>query len=115
MNPAKLTPKLAAQLEKTGPAEILELVLEVDPKFHSTETANSRSRSERIAVQKAAFDRAIAPIEEAVQKLGGEVTGQAWINQTVRARVPAREVGRLSDLEMIASIDTPHRLELETR
>jgi hypothetical protein len=52
-------------------------------------------------------------VEEAVRNAGGEVTGHAWINQTVRARVPADRVKELSEHERVAVLDAPHPIEAE--
>jgi len=52
-------------------------------------------------------------VEQAVGEAGGEVTGTAWINQTMRVRVPRNSLATLSELEIVTSLDLPNKLELE--
>lgn len=105
----KLTDKLAEKLEETDASDLLEIILELGSQAESAQppTEEKRSRGEKIASLKEAFSRDAAPIEEAVRKAGGEVTGRAWINKTMRARVPAQSVKELSEHEKIAALDTP--------
>jgi hypothetical protein len=114
MQLAKLTPKLVARLEGSVPSEMFDLVLELDPHSNRVEGASSLSRTEKIARQKEAFNSILVLIENAIREAGGEVTGGAWINHTVRARVPAGAVGKLAELEMITSVDTPNPLRKDT-
>jgi hypothetical protein len=111
----KLTEKLAEKLEKTDASDLLEIILELGSKSESSSQQPSaqetRSRGEKIAALKEAFSRDAAPIEEAVRRVGGEVTGRAWINKTMRARVPAQSVKELSQHEEIAALDTPNPLK----
>ena len=111
MNAAKMTPDLKAQLTEAEAAEDLEVVLELQSQ--SQETAAPRSRGEAIALRKEAFSHDVVPVEEAVTKVGGEVVGHAWINQTVRARVPAHGLEQLSELDEVAVLDVPHTLQAE--
>lgn len=106
---SKLTSKLAAELEKTGSSEFLDVILELHTLRGQAEKQVS-SRSEKIAALKEAFNRNVAPVEEVIRSVGGEVTGRAWINQTVRARVPAEKLRELAEHEKIAAVDVPHLL-----
>lgn len=103
----KLTAKLAEQLEQTAPSDLLEIVLELEPRAERAAALETRPRSEKIAALKEAFSRDMTPIEEAIRKVGGEVTGSAWINQTVRARVPAQGVKELSEYDKVVALDIP--------
>jgi hypothetical protein len=110
----KLTEKLAEKLEKTDASDLLEIILELGSKSESSSqppAQETRSRGEKIAALKEAFSRDAAPIEEAVRRVGGEVTGRAWINKTMRARVPAQSVKELSEHEKIAALDTPNPIK----
>jgi hypothetical protein len=110
----KLTEKLAEKLEKMDASDLLEIILELGSKSESSSQPSAeetRSRGEKIAALKEAFSRYAAPIEEAVRRAGGEVTGRAWINKTMRARVPAQSVKELSQHEEIAALDTPNPLK----
>jgi hypothetical protein len=111
MNAAKMTPDLKAQLTEAEAAKVLDVVLEVHSQ--SQETAAPRSRREAIALRKEAFSHDVVPVEEAVNEVGGEVVGRAWINQTVRARVPAHGLEQLSELDEVAVLDVPHALQAE--
>lgn len=110
--PAKISEKLTEELNKTGAADVLDVIIELrrgaDPA-----AAASLPRNEKIAAMKEAFTRSVAPVEEAVRGIGGEVTGHAWINQTVRARVPADRVRELSEHEHIEVLDAPHPIETD--
>ena len=74
----KLRSNLAEQLEKADASELLEVILELRPEDESTTTRSEpRSRSEKIAAKKEAFNRNVASVEEAIHKVGGEITGLA--------------------------------------
>jgi hypothetical protein len=85
---------------------VIELRPESEPK-----TRQPQSRAEKIATLKENFVRDLAPVEEAVLNAGGELTGQAWINRTVRARVPTECVKQLSEHQQVAKVDVPHAIE----
>jgi hypothetical protein len=109
----KLTSNLAEQLRKAGASDLLDIILELHPQAESAATAapGNGSRSEKIAAKKEAFTRSVASVEEAIRKAGGEITGLAWINQTVRARVPAERIRELSEHDKIAALDIPHLIK----
>ena len=111
MNAAKMTPDLKSQLTQTDAAEVLEVVLELHSQ--SQEGTAARSRGEAIALRKEAFGHDVVPVEETVNEVGGEVVGNAWINQTVRARVPVHGLERLSELDEVAVLDVPRALQAE--
>lgn len=108
----KISKQLSDRLEKTNASDLLDIVIELRGRAESA--TESLSRNEKIAVLKEAFTRNVAPVEETVRQIGGVVTGQAWINQTVRARVPADRVRELSEHEQIAVLDAPHPIERES-
>ena len=108
MNSTKVTPQLEARLAAADEADELDIIVELQPSPSPDAPAN---RAQRIAAMKEAFRQQAQPVAEAIEQAGGQVTGQAWLNQTVRARVPARVVKELSTLERVASFDVPHQLE----
>jgi hypothetical protein len=112
MEAAKLSEDLKTQLTEAAAAEVLDVVLELRQQDDSVADA-PRSQKERIARRKEAFSDDVAPVEEAVEEVGGEVLARAWINQTVRARVPAHGVERLSELDKVQTLDVPRRLEAD--
>ncbi len=111
--PEKLRANLAARMKKANASDLLEIILELYPQAESEAAAapGAQSRSSKIAAKKEAFSRNVASVEEAVRKVGGEITGLAWINQVVRARVPVQGVQELSKHEKVAALDTPHSLK----
>jgi hypothetical protein len=108
----KISDKLTERLEKTGASDLLDVVIELRQRAEAATKAVSRN--EKIAAMKEAYTRNVTPVEEAVRKIGGEVTGHAWINQTVRARVPADRVRELSEHEHVEVLDAPHPIEPES-
>ena len=109
----KISEKLTEQLKGMSASDLLDVIIELHPHDESAAAASTLSRNEKVAALKDAYTRNAAPIEEAVRKIGGEVTGHAWINQTVRARVPADRVRELSEHERVAVLDAPHPIEAE--
>lgn len=106
----KLSEQLQQQLAQPDAPDMLDIIIELQNSTES-EGAGKQSRQEKIAAMKESFDRDVAPIDKAVRDLGGDLSGHAWINRTVRARVPAQGLKALSAQELIARIDVPHELE----
>jgi len=113
MDAAKLTPHLTTRLTDAADDDILDVVLELDPKSTESAVGAQQSRSEEIALRKEIFSNEVVPVEQTIHEVGGEVVDRAWINQTVLARVPARGVEQLSELEKVAALDVPRTLEAE--
>src|SRR5688500_3082540 len=118
----KLKPNLAEQLAKAPSSELVDVVVELRPEAESSASAGAgaarsapakASRAELIAAKKAAFERSLAGVEEAVRKAGGQITERAWINQTVRARVPAAGVKELCRHHSVAAVGAATRLSAE--
>jgi hypothetical protein len=110
---AKLTPGLIERLDAAAGDPLIDVVLEVRPRSVAAPTAKALSRTEAIAATKQRFSEAAAPVEQHVTKLGGEILERAWINGSIRARVPVSSVRQLADADGIASIDVPHTLTRE--
>ena len=100
-------------MEKSDASEMLDVVIELRPESEP-KAQQPQSRAEKIAALKQTFLRDLAAVEHAVRNAGGELTGQAWINRTVRARVPTDCVQKLSEHEQVARVDVPHALETYT-
>ena len=66
-----------------------------------------------MAAAKEAFNRAAEPVTKLVAGLGGEVVDGAWINNTLRARVPAGNVPHVAGAEGVAAVDVPHAVQAE--
>ncbi len=105
--PDKVTPDLAGVLSNAGADDLLEVVVELADSDGRDVPAD---RSERIAYLQTTFHARATPLEEFIASLGGEVLGDAWINQTIHARVPARAVPALARAGSIAAVDMPRRL-----
>lgn len=110
----KLKSSLVGRLARANESELVDIVLELRPQAASSPEPETGSRSDRVAARKEAFVRIAAPVEEAIRQAGGEVTGSAWINQTVRARVPARGVKDLCAHEEVRAVDAPRLLRPES-
>ena len=107
---SKVTEQLLEALEKSDASELVDVVIELRPE-NEPKAQQPQSRAEKIATLKENFMRDLAPVEEAVRNAGGELTGQAWINRTVRARVPTDCVKQLSEQEQVAKVDVPHAIK----
>ena len=110
---SKVSEQLLEKLEKPDAEKMLDVVIELHSE-DEPQTKAVQSRSEKIAALKENFLRDVAPVEKAVRSVGGELTGQAWINRTVRARVPIDRVKTLSEQDQIAKVDVPHKIEPDT-
>ena len=113
MMQTKLTADLSRHLEQTKESEMLDIIIEVQPERSlndSLENVNL-SRREQILVRQENFAKQSAPVEDAVQQAGGEIVGRAWINQTLKARVPAKSVKKISEHRNIFNLDLPHLIE----
>jgi hypothetical protein len=108
----KVTPALASRLEAAGGDGLLEIVVELEgpPPPKAVERDDRRAALEAM---KERFRTAAGPVEQAIQAVGGEVTGKAWINHTLRARVPAKSVPRIVEHASVAAVDVPKPLEPE--
>lgn len=109
-----LSTELDHELENTQGSDLLEVVLELRPRDQGQMTQNG-SRDEKIAALKESFNREVEPVEEAIRQIGGEVTGRAWINKTLRARVPARKIRELANHERVQAVDLPHAIAPDLR
>ena len=108
MKNLKLRTELLSRLASSADDDLVDVILELDrPEVSAT------SRQERIAMLKASFARTSAPVTRAVEKLGGEVLGSAWINQTIHARINPAGVRRLAELDSVAAVDLPHNITAE--
>jgi hypothetical protein len=56
------------------------------------------------------FHDITASVEERINELGGEVIEHAWINKTLRARMPAGKVGQIEDADGVAGLDLPEHI-----
>jgi hypothetical protein len=106
---AKLSPRLRRQLAAVDESSQVEVIVELQP----VETPTAGSRQERVSALKEGFERELRPVAEKITRAGGQVLETAWLNQTVRSRLPAGEVPRLAEHQGVRGIDLPHRREPE--
>lgn len=106
---AKLSQRLVEELGAVDEASEVEVVVELQP----VQTPQAGSRQERIAAMKERFERELRPVAERIAQAGGRVVETAWLNQTIRSRLPAGEVPRVAEDEAVGAIDLPRRLEAE--
>ena len=104
MTVEKLSADLRGRLAEAGDEAFLDVVVELE---HDTAPAGSMPEAKR------AFVERVRPIESVINDAGGEVLGAAWINSTVRARVPAAHLQRLTGLDSVAGVGVPRRLKLD--
>lgn len=105
-----MTPAVAALASSQQPADVaLDVVLELE----QPGVAADGSRAERIAQQKASFQAIAEPVKAVVLQSGGSIEAEAWINCTIKARVPTSAIQHLKEVEGIVTIDLPHRIERE--
>lgn len=112
MSEPKVSPRLARTLEESHDEAIVELVIELEAPAPPTGPA-TLSAGDRIGALKSAFYSAVQPVERGIREAGGETVGHAWINQTVKARVPKAAVPALSGLETVRRLDLTDRIEPE--
>lgn len=93
--------------------DVLEIIVELSPlpSVIHRRVSSPPSRTELIAERKESFARTSTPVEDAIVRAGGIVTGKAWINRTLKARVPVESIKRISELDEVESLDTPHDLD----
>jgi hypothetical protein len=115
MSIKKLTPKLVEQIGKTGAGDMLEIIVELDPARGRDIVSGSgkMSRQERIAKLQEDFAEQSAAVASKIAEAGGEVLGQAWINKTLKARVPAGSIDRICDDNEVTAVDLPEKIEAE--
>jgi hypothetical protein len=80
---------------------LLDVVVELHEDTAATQSMESLRES---------FEHAKQPVVDTIAKAGGEVTGDAWLNRTLRAQVPGRALKELSDLDAVRALDVPHTL-----
>ena len=109
---AKVSEPLAARVQSAKPEDMLVVIFELDrPTFDSG--LRRLDRQHRIQYMKEVFETELQPVEAAIENAGGEVLDRAWINHTVRARVPARSLFSLCAIDNIEALDLPQMIELD--
>jgi hypothetical protein len=100
----KFTPELSARAAGVGDDQPLDVVIELG---HEGDVAAGRGS---IDVRRDAFEQEARPLQQAVVAAGGQVLATAWLNRTLKARVPKGSLRALSELQMVKALDVPHGL-----
>jgi hypothetical protein len=108
----KVTPDLASQMDAVDEEGLLDVVVELyTPTQRSAVPAGDRQAA--MTQMKEAFQAAADPVIQLILSYGGEVRGEAWINQTVRARVPAKLIEQLTAADSVTAVDVHRQIEPE--
>jgi hypothetical protein len=81
-------------------SEHVDVIVELD---HDEDAAS-------VPALQASFAERAAPVEAAVADLGGEVVDRAWINSTLRVKIPADALPKLSAVPGVTALDAPRPL-----
>ena len=108
MQSEKISQPLAESMQDARGDDWLDVIVELG----GPDAANAAglSRSERIAALKETFSKQAEPVAEVIHRLGGEVTGRAWINGSISARVAKKMIPALSSESHVSRLDLPHRI-----
>jgi hypothetical protein len=109
---SKLTKELRERLEQVPRDSLVEVILEING-GESAPVRAGASRGDLIATRQQQFLETVAPVERQIHSIGGEVIAHAWVNQTLRVRVPAGNIDQLTESDCVASVDAPARLTRE--
>lgn len=113
-SPLKLGTALAEELRLHPEGESLEIIVELEPQ-EADEMPAGLSRREVFSFKEASFERRVAPIEAVIRHQGGTPLGKAWINDTLKARLPRPTIADLAQRSEIARVDLPRPLEQAQR
>jgi hypothetical protein len=105
----KVSPRLRAKLDDADSKQDVEVVIALAP----PELQGEGSRGQKIAVAKERFEKEVASMSERIASSGGEVIDTAWINSTIRSRLPAEQVDDLAGDDQVVGVDLPSKLEAE--
>lgn len=103
---AELHSQLRAALENPTGDDAYVVIIELPPVI----VEPRGSRGERTERAVSAFLTIAAPVKAAVESLGGEVLDEAWINSTLKCRIPATALKALAERDDVKKIDLPRSL-----
>jgi hypothetical protein len=112
MPASKITPRLASTLRDADDESLLDVIVEMSGESPEPPELPV-SRTERIAALRSDFSRRAEPVEALIRTLGGHVVDKAWLNHTLRARLPRKSVVRLEETGDVAAIDAPEPISRE--
>jgi hypothetical protein len=106
----KVTPEAMAKI-KSDEGDTVELIVELN--CEPGDAGAGSSRAERVAAARRVFDAVATGVSERIAELGGEVVDRAWINQTLRSRLPRESVEVLADDDDVLLVDALRELDLD--
>lgn len=113
----KFSQKLTEQIKSVASdTDVLDVVVELEQQAKTQKNvAQASSRTAQIAARKDSFARTSSPVENAISQAGGEVTEKAWINRTLRAKLPAKSLQKISELREVEKLDAPRGIEPDVK
>lgn len=112
MSEQKISSGLKDYLKKASDENHVEVVVELTPLPADT-GAQGATRSAKIASYQQAFAESLQPVKELILRQGGDVLDSAWVNQTVKAKLPVSSLSQLAQLNQVTAIDLPHTLSAD--
>ena len=104
----KVGPSLARRIAAADAQGQVEVVIELTG---DVEVPADGTRQQRIAAARSSFERDVAAVSDRIEAAGGEVLETAWLNRTLRGRLPAATVVRVAADDAVAAIDLPHTIQ----
>jgi hypothetical protein len=105
---SKITADLQTRATGADEGELLDVVVELDGEAPMPSFGGGAPAAFEEA--KKAFQQDASHVEAEISKKGGEVLGNAWINRTIRARVPAHALPEISKLDRVSAVDAPRKI-----
>ena len=105
----KLSAQLKNTVESTPESNDMDVVVELT----ESDQRLPLNSAERMNTLRQSFGEQAKSIRGAIQRLGGEITHEAWINSTIAARLPLKALDELSRETCVRRIDVPRKLERE--
>jgi len=106
----KVGPSLARRIDAVDAQGQVEVIIEL---AGAAEPVSDGTRQQRITAAKSSFERDLAAVSDRIQAVGGTVLETAWLNRTLRGRLPASTVVRVAEDDGVAAIDLPHTIETD--
>ncbi len=103
---AKMTHVLAEKFKKLPKEEPVDVVLELgDDAMAALGKADTKEE------MRDTFKGFSAPVKDKIKLLGGDITGEGWLNGTLSARLTKSAVESLNDEPSVSRVDLPRILE----
>lgn len=109
---SKFTNDLSIRLLQSQQDKEVQVIVELSSGTPAV-AADGLSRQEKIKNLQDVFNTAIKPITSLLQQKGGKILEQAWISGSLHIQAPVSAIESLSDLEEVATIDTPRSIQAD--